>query len=288
MSGNNQMAQLSCPLCQAPLVLTQRTLRCANNHSFDQAKQGYWHLLPVQKKRSRAPGDNAQMVAARTRFLEKGHYLPFLSALCAKVSHQTQLRDAPKVLDMGCGEGYYTAAIAAALPSSAEVIGLDISKEAIKAASRRNRDICWIVASGADIPVPQHSQDILVVLFSRLMPDALAQVMSSGGTLLYAWPGAQHLIELRQAIYEEIKPSRFDPIKELADHFSVAKVEQHNFSFSLINEDELDALLHMTPHGQRMKQEKRQQLLEQLPLTLTFDVNLGEFRPSSDDHANAY
>ena len=35
-----------CPLCGAPLA-GDNALKCSSGHSFDRAKEGYWHLLPV-------------------------------------------------------------------------------------------------------------------------------------------------------------------------------------------------------------------------------------------------
>ncbi len=60
--------QIICPLCQLPLIKEQINNKqgrwyCDNNHSFDIAKQGYTNLLPVQNKKSRSPGDDAEMVA---------------------------------------------------------------------------------------------------------------------------------------------------------------------------------------------------------------------------------
>ena len=56
---------LACPLDGAPLQGDGASWRCAAGHSFDIAAQGYTHLLPVQQKRSRDPGDSKEMVAAR-------------------------------------------------------------------------------------------------------------------------------------------------------------------------------------------------------------------------------
>ena len=53
-----------CPLCGAPLA-GENALKCPSGHSFDRAKEGYWHLLPVQNTRTKAPGDSKEMVAAR-------------------------------------------------------------------------------------------------------------------------------------------------------------------------------------------------------------------------------
>ena len=78
-----KLAQYRCPLCQQALLLDEKSYRCANNHSFDQAKQGYVNLLPVQFKHSKEPGDNKAMVQARRAFLDKGYYQPLLDSMLA-------------------------------------------------------------------------------------------------------------------------------------------------------------------------------------------------------------
>ena len=70
-----------CPLCQQVLVFNEQSYRCTNNHSFDQAKEGYVNLLPVQHKHSKDPGDNKAMVNARRAFLDLGFYQPLVKAI---------------------------------------------------------------------------------------------------------------------------------------------------------------------------------------------------------------
>ena len=72
---------LACPLDGDPLTPEGQTWRCPAGHSFDTARQGYVHLLPVQNKRSRDPGDSKAMVAARQRFLNAGYYQPIAEAV---------------------------------------------------------------------------------------------------------------------------------------------------------------------------------------------------------------
>ena len=69
-----------CPLCGAPLA-GDNALKCPSGHSFDRAKEGYWHLLPVQNTRTKAPGDSREMIAARRAFLSAGYYGIFGQAL---------------------------------------------------------------------------------------------------------------------------------------------------------------------------------------------------------------
>ena len=66
--------ELICPLCAAPLTRQENRFVCPAGHSFDIARQGYVHLLPVQNKRSLNPGDTREQVLSRRAFLEAGYY----------------------------------------------------------------------------------------------------------------------------------------------------------------------------------------------------------------------
>jgi len=272
---------LICPVCQLALLQTDNTLRCEQGHSFDRAKQGYWNLLLVQRKRSKDPGDNPEMVAARTAFLNQGHYQPLADRISQLAAASLAADQQSSVLDMGCGEGFYTTQLATVLPQS-HIYGLDISKHAIRAASKRSRlltNLHWLVATGAQIPLPAHSQDLLVVMFSRLMPVHFEHVLKKTGKLILVWPASEHLIELRRTIYDEIRPSTFDPVAELDTHFTLDHHEPLTFTFALDNREALDALVGMTPHGQRINEEKREQLLAKGVASFTFDINIGIFTP---------
>lgn len=272
---------LTCPVCQSPLIQSDKNLRCEQGHSFDQAKQGYWNLLLVQNKRSKDPGDNAEMVQARRAFLDQGYYQPLSDRINQLSCQLLEKESDTQVMDMGCGEGYYSTRLADALEQTsidAAISALDISKHAVKAASKRNKSIQWLVASGADMPVAAESQDLLTVLFSRLMPEPFAKVVKSGGHLLLVWPADNHLIELREMIYDQIKASSYDPAAQLADFFQLTEQQRLSFPFKLKRAEDIQALLQMTPHSQRMPEAKRAQLAEQQNLALSFDVNIAVFQ----------
>ena len=61
MSKNEPFAPWQCPLCGEKLT-GDSTLKCTKGHCFDRAKEGSWHLLPVQSMRTKAPGDSKEMV----------------------------------------------------------------------------------------------------------------------------------------------------------------------------------------------------------------------------------
>ncbi len=268
---------LCCPICRDPLALEDRSLRCPQNHSFDRARQGYFHLLPVQKKRSKNPGDDAAMVSNRRQFLDLGHYRPIAGAICEMIA-DSLTTETPALLDCGCGEGYYTRALEEHLLRSngrpALITGLDISKDAARYACQRSRSISWIVASGADAPLPDHRLDGLCCLFTPFNPAEFHRLLKAGAPLLIASTGREHLIELRQQIYDEVRDQAFDPLTRLAEHFNHRRSHCVNYRFTLDNSDSIRQLLSMTPHQWRASAAAREKLSDLSRLELTVDVNL--------------
>ena len=272
---------LACPMCQQPLQQDDKVLRCASNHCFDQAKQGYWNLLLVQQKKSRDPGDNPTMVEARRQFLDLDHYRPLADNIAAILADEFADNGDGQILDMGCGEGYYSDHWQKSLAQQQlqpAFIGLDISKHAVKAATRRNKSINWLVASGARMPVAAASLDVLTVVFSRLMPEPFANVLKTDALLVLAWPSSKHLLQLKQALYSDLKESQYDPQAELDEHFSCQSQSLLEFDFVLQQQQHLTTLLQMTPHSQRVNDELQLAILQALPIRLTFSVNIGLFR----------
>lgn len=113
----------TCPICAAPLERGERAYACPNGHAYDRAREGYVHLLPANKKHSKAPGDDKGMAEARRRFLSGGYYGHLLAALCALGAEYAPPGEA--VLDSGCGEGYYTAGLWEALCAARSLLILD-------------------------------------------------------------------------------------------------------------------------------------------------------------------
>lgn len=149
----------SCPLCHAPLSRGDNHYSCPQRHQFDLAKEGYVNLLPVQFKRSRDPGDSAEMMQARRAFLDAGHYQPLREAIAERLRHYAPA----DLLDIGCGEGYYTHAFATIASHS---WGLDVSKPAIRAAAKRYPQVSFCVASSQRLPFSDNSFDAVVRIYA--------------------------------------------------------------------------------------------------------------------------
>ena len=194
---------LRCPLCAQPLDRQDTRYLCPRGHSFDRAAAGYVHLLPANKLHSKDPGDDKAMAAARNRFLSGGYYDPLRDALTRLALAYAP--DRAQILDAGCGEGYYSAALFQALLQAGKhprMAGVDLSKHALRRAAKRQGSIEFAVASVYDLPVADQQIDLLVNCFSPLALDEFRRVLRPGGVFLYVVPAPDHLWELKQVLYE--------------------------------------------------------------------------------------
>ena len=196
-----------CPLCGGALSRREHQALCEKGHSFDVARQGYVHLLPVNKMHSKLPGDSREMVESRRRFLQAGYYEIFREELCRLAQKYALSLGMPEgeglcLCDAGCGEGYYTQGLQQALPKAA-LCGFDISKLAVKAAAGKYKGIQWAVASSFSIPLGTESVHLLTDVFSPLAPEEFVRVLKPGGYFIYAVPGERHLYGLKEILYEE-------------------------------------------------------------------------------------
>ncbi|HAT1618669.1 TPA: 23S rRNA (guanine(745)-N(1))-methyltransferase [Raoultella planticola] len=240
----------SCPLCHAPLSRRDNSYICPQGHQFDLAKEGYVNLLPVQFKRSRDPGDSAEMMQARRAFLDAGHYQPLRDA----ISDFLSIAAPERLLDIGCGEGYYTHAFAAI---AAHCWGLDVSKSAIRAAARRYPQVNFCVASSQRLPFDDASLDAVVRIYAPCNAQELARVVRPGGWVITATPGPRHLLELKGLIYDEVR--LHEQNHEQMPGFTLSQQQQLAYPMQLTGA-EAEALLQMTPFAWRAKPPVRETL----------------------------
>ncbi|MGL6118701.1 23S rRNA (guanine(745)-N(1))-methyltransferase [Plesiomonas sp.] len=263
-----------CPLCHQPLA--QKTVQnsqqwcCANHHQFDCAKEGYVNLMPVQHKRSKNPGDNKEMMQARRAFLDAGYYQPLRDKVASllvetlRADNQPQDDRALTLLDIGCGEGYYTSAFADALSLpqagvgqaalatdaslSTRVIGLDISKVAIRYAAKRYPQCDFCVASSQRLPFNDQSLDAVVRIYAPCNAAELARTLREGGIVITVSPAPRHLYQLKEQVYGDVV---LHPCAdEHLDGFTL--VEDLRLSYPMmLSGSAAEALLQMTPFAWR-------------------------------------
>ena len=269
---------LACPIDGVQLNHHEKQLICENGHVFDIARQGYVNLLPVQHKRTKHPGDSKVMVIARTHFLNAGFYQAIANKLNELVYSQLTSANDICFLDAGCGEGYYLDALLNYLTdkkSSIDLsfIGLDISKDAIVQASKRNKQISWVVGTNRRPPVAEKSIDIILCLFGFLSVPGFKKVLKPGGKIIVVDPGPEHLKELREIIYPEIKKSdQLSTLQKENTGFLLVNNESMQFKVKLKDNEQITNLLIMTPHFYRASKEGREAAKKLTQLDLTIDV----------------
>ena len=233
--------ELICPLCGEQLNRQERTFLCPKGHSFDVARQGYVNLLTVQQKHSLAPGDTRQQVLSRRAFLEAGYSAPIAQAL---VDAAKQYGADGPILDVGCGEGYYSARLSQALGLS--LTGLDISKEAVRCAAAKYKDAQWLCATAAHIPVADHTAGLLTSLFALTLPEEFHRVLKPGGLYFQVLAAEDHLLGLKSIIYDTVFHRTKDTEPELPGFTRLVSIPI-SFDFQ-VEQEQVNNLFSMTPH----------------------------------------
>ncbi len=264
-----------CPLCHAPLEEGVSSLRCRAGHQFDKAKEGYVNLLPVQHKRSREPGDSAEMMRARRAFLDAGHYAPLRDALAQLLAQHLPERGAD-MLDIGCGEGYYTSAFAElAQQRGGTCYGLDVSKAAVRSGAKRYPAVRFCVASSHRLPFADGAFDGVVRIYAPCSAQELARVVKPGGVVVTAAPGPRHLLQLKGLIYQDVRlhPER----EEVLAGFELQAQQTLAYALTL-NGEHAHALLQMTPFAWRARPEVKAQLLQETAFACETDFAVNIWR----------
>ena len=263
---------LLCPICGAPLAKRGRALVCPSHHSFDIARQGYVNLLPVQQKHSQDPGDTREQVLSRRAFLDTGTYAPILEAL---IEAAREYGASGELLDVGCGEGYYSARLAGAL--GMRLTGMDISREAVRCAAGKYKNGLWLCATASHIPVADHSCRLLTSLFALTMPEEFKRVLRPEGYFFQVLAAEDHLLGLKSIIYDHLIEKTKDTVPDVPG-FTLVKSVPIRFTFTVEGE-QVENLLSMTPHVFRIGKDGAQRLRETRSLTDTASCVLNVFRP---------
>lgn len=269
-AGHGYNERMNCPICKQPLERHEKSLVCGNRHSFDISRQGYVNLSRKQKK----GGDNAAMSQARTAFLETGAYDFLRQALVDKIRSLN-----PEVLvDLGCGEGYYTSQIG---PLARQSYGIDLSVSSIRHAAVRDKSTQYVVDTIYELPFDDGSVSLCTSIFTPIPAHEISRVLKEDGYLLTVSPGKMHHYELKEQLYDKVRLND-EPV--------------HPAGFELVDQKEIErqvhvedvwSLLEMTPYRYTSPQSGLERIRNLKDgLTITFDFVISLWRTQKHESKN--
>ena len=234
----------ACPICQENLTLVETSLKCDNRHSFDLAKFGYVNLAPQIKQSANYDKENFQN---RQQILEAGFYQAILKGISDLLATKPS---AKTILDIGCGEGFYSRKLQEVHPEKT-FYAFDISKDSVQIAAKSepNWAVNWFVGDLARLPIKDASMDILLDIFSPANYGEFRRVLSKDGILIKVIPTENHLKEIRKTVQEQLTKKDYSnqDIKEhFQEHFSIQSSQIASLT-KPITAEQRQALLSMTP-----------------------------------------
>lgn len=243
----------ACPICQENLTLLESSLKCCNRHSFDLAKFGYVNLAPQIKQSANYDKENFQN---RQQILEAGFYRAILEAVSDLLANS---ETSTTILDIGCGEGFYSRKLQENHPEKT-FYAFDISKDSVQIAAKSepNWAVNWFVGDLARLPIKDASMHILLDIFSPANYGEFRRVLSKDGILIKVIPTENHLKEIRQRVQDQLTNKDYSN-QDIKNHFQEHFTILSNQTVSLtktITAEQLQALLSMTPLLFRVDQSK--------------------------------
>ena len=234
----------ACPICKEELRLMENSLKCRHRHSYDLAKFGYVNLAPQINQSANYDKENFQN---RQQILEAGFYQAILEGISDLLATNPS---AKTVLDIGCGEGFYSRKLQES-HSDKTFYAFDISKDSVQIATKSepNWAVNWFVGDLARLPIEDASMDILLDIFSPANYGEFRRVLSKDGILIKVIPTENHLKEIRQMVQDQLTKKDYSnqDIKEhFQEHFSIQSRQIASLT-KPITAEQRQALLAMTP-----------------------------------------
>jgi len=248
-----------CPVCKNELKKIDNCYKCDNNHSFDIAKQGYINL---NMRKSSDTGDESNMINARTNFLHKDYY----HFMREKVD--SYIREDDNLLDLACGEGYYTSYFKAK-----NKVGIDLSKQGLKIASKNDQTTTYILSSIFRAPIKDESIDKVITIFAPIAKEEIVRVLKKDGLFILVKPDIKHLYELKKAVYD-------NPYENEIEDISIPSLklidEIHIENKSSLDNTDLNNLFTMTPYYHKTSIEDMNKLknIDNLEVTFSFIIDV--------------
>ena len=259
---------LRCPVCGAAFAIENdgKSLICAGErkrHCYDLSSSGYVNFAPPSQSRS---GDSKEAVRSRTNFLNGGFYAKVRETIADAVKRYAN----GIVIDAGCGEGYYSSLFA---ETAEGVIGFDLSKFGVETAAKRTKGMenaFFGVAGIYDMPLADACAGAVVNIFAPCATEEFKRVLTPNGVLIAVGAGKNHLLGLKQAIYDEAYAN--DDREDMPPDMTLVEEINVAYDIELSGNQEIADLFSMTPYYYRTGEKDMEKLRHLESLTTPVDV----------------
>ncbi|NLJ72406.1 MAG: methyltransferase domain-containing protein [Syntrophomonadaceae bacterium] len=245
---NQNIDGFRCPICHSDIAISNHSLICSNNHTYDISKQGYVNLLANY----RPSKYDKHLFASRRIINELGFFDPLISQIVLIIEDKLSDKSLIRILDAGCGEGYHLVKMQESLKengASVWGVGLDISKEAALKASKNYKNNIWLVADIAKLPFKAGQFDIILNILSPANYQEFSRVLLNKGIIIKVVPNQDYLMEFRKILYDKTAQNDYSNFKtiELFEN-NLKLIEAKNIKYPVsIGENNLEHLVCMTP-----------------------------------------
>lgn len=237
---SNSQDFFQCPICGKALKLVDNSLLCSNNHCFDISKKGFVDFVLNNKASKNYDRDSFEN---RHVILEHGMY----DHIANKLVELIEKLHLDSILDVGCGEGYYSKKIAQA--GVKDVLAFDISKDSIQLAAKGvNTPVKWFVGDLAHLPIQDNTVRGIIDVFSPANYAEFNRILDDG-YVLKVIPNQYHVQELRQVAKDQLQQAEYSN-KKVLDYFEehYELVDQIDATKTyLVTEEVRTAFINMTP-----------------------------------------
>jgi 23S rRNA (guanine745-N1)-methyltransferase len=240
-----------CPVCSETLQSSGRSYSCRNRHNFDVSKEGYLSLLHGRNNYQEI-GDDKRMILARVRV----HKLPvFLELGKAITAYFPQLSAGDRILDIGCGDGFFLDQVIRTSIGPCQGVGVDISKEALAKAAKSYPNLFFLRTDAAHdrLPFKDSSFGVVLSIFAPRPIDEIRRVLRADGLWLIVTATQDHLKEVRRFLpLAAIGSGKLDG--PVSASYSILKSGILNCE-KQVSRDDLVSIVEMSPSIYRLRKD---------------------------------
>lgn len=269
LDAAERLNAVRCRCCGGKMTWRGDCFACEAGHTQDVNRKGYVNCLT----RPHPTYYDQALFDARRQVFGAGCYAEVCAAIETLLPQGTH-----RLLDAGCGEGYYLNTLLSAHPDW-QGAGVDISREAIERATDWPCEALWCVADLGSLPFLDDSFTAVLDVLTPANYREFSRVLAPGGRLVKVYPGTHYLQEIRQtrgmSLYEDTEVGDY-----LNAHCRVTG-EKHIRTACAVTPELWRAFVWMTPLNQDLSAKEKDALAARPADTVTIDLHVvcGELQP---------